>query len=280
MGLGARRVREVSRARGTTISCSTATCKRPRLTPERVRALRDRHTGDRQRRHPGAAPAAAQRAPAAHLEPRRLGGGEERERRAHLRALPLGLRLRAARASSRSGPPAAGSARLDCAAEVRAIRVDMGRATFPSGEIPVLGPPREVVDEPLRVGSARPARDLCLGRQPALRALRLRAPPRGAAQPRPAAREPRDVPESHQRAARARALALGDRRAGLGARRGRDARVRLVELRGRRGGAPTRPGRSPRRRAHAGRRAAHRDRRGLRPAHDRPGDAGVPRPLL
>jgi diaminopimelate epimerase len=36
---------------------------------------------------------------------------------------------------------------------VRSIRVDMGRATFTSNEIPVLGPPREVVDEPLRVGS-------------------------------------------------------------------------------------------------------------------------------
>ena len=37
--------------------------------------------------------------------------------------------------------------------EVREIRVDMGRASFASADIPVLGPPREVVDEPLRVGS-------------------------------------------------------------------------------------------------------------------------------
>ena len=38
-------------------------------------------------------------------------------------------------------------------AHVRSIRVDMGRATFTSTEIPVLGPVREVIDEPLRVGS-------------------------------------------------------------------------------------------------------------------------------
>jgi diaminopimelate epimerase len=37
--------------------------------------------------------------------------------------------------------------------EVREIRVDMGRASFASADVPVLGPPREVVDEPLRVGS-------------------------------------------------------------------------------------------------------------------------------
>jgi diaminopimelate epimerase len=37
--------------------------------------------------------------------------------------------------------------------EVRAIRVDMGRASFLSTDLPMLGPPREVVDEPLRVGS-------------------------------------------------------------------------------------------------------------------------------
>ncbi|HTO70045.1 MAG TPA: diaminopimelate epimerase [Myxococcota bacterium] len=37
--------------------------------------------------------------------------------------------------------------------DVRSIRVDMGRASFQSRDIPMLGPPREVVDEPLRVGS-------------------------------------------------------------------------------------------------------------------------------
>jgi len=36
---------------------------------------------------------------------------------------------------------------------VRTIRVDMGRASFSSADVPVLGPLREVVDEPLRVGS-------------------------------------------------------------------------------------------------------------------------------
>jgi diaminopimelate epimerase len=36
---------------------------------------------------------------------------------------------------------------------VREIRVDMGHASFASADVPVLGPPREVVDEPLRVGS-------------------------------------------------------------------------------------------------------------------------------
>ncbi len=36
---------------------------------------------------------------------------------------------------------------------VREIGVDMGRASFASADIGVLGPPREVVDEPLRVGS-------------------------------------------------------------------------------------------------------------------------------
>jgi len=37
--------------------------------------------------------------------------------------------------------------------DVRTIRVDMGRASFQSRDLPMLGPPREVVDEPLRVGS-------------------------------------------------------------------------------------------------------------------------------
>ena len=37
--------------------------------------------------------------------------------------------------------------------DVRTIRVDMGRASFQSRDLPMLGPPREVIDEPLRVGS-------------------------------------------------------------------------------------------------------------------------------
>jgi diaminopimelate epimerase len=37
--------------------------------------------------------------------------------------------------------------------EVSEIRVDMGVASFASADLPALGPPREMVDEPLRVGS-------------------------------------------------------------------------------------------------------------------------------
>jgi len=37
--------------------------------------------------------------------------------------------------------------------DVRTIRVEMGRASFQSRDLPMLGPPREVIDEPLRVGS-------------------------------------------------------------------------------------------------------------------------------
>ncbi len=39
--------------------------------------------------------------------------------------------------------------------EVERITVDMGRATFHSAQIPVAGPPREVVDEPLDVDGQR-----------------------------------------------------------------------------------------------------------------------------
>ena len=47
-------------------------------------------------------------------------------------------------------------ARLDLDGDrVRMITADMGRATFVSGEIPVAGPRREVVQEPLEVGGER-----------------------------------------------------------------------------------------------------------------------------
>ncbi len=103
--------------------------------------------------------------------------------------------------------------------EVRSIRVDMGRATFASSEIPMLGPEREVIDEPLRVGSLD-LRVTCVsvGNPHCVRFV-SELHPEALRSSGTTAREPRDVSEPDQRPARAGALSIGDRHARLGAGR-------------------------------------------------------------
>jgi len=128
--------------------------QRPKLDPDRVRALCDRHTG-----------VGSDGILALHRAKRGSLGlriwnpdGSEAEKsgngvRIFARFLwDLGyVRARELAIATRGGPVVARLAVVN--SEVRSIRVDMGRATFASGEIPVLGPERDVVDEPLRVGS-------------------------------------------------------------------------------------------------------------------------------
>jgi diaminopimelate epimerase len=130
--------------------------QRLRLTPERVQALCDRHTGI------GSDGILALHRPRRGAIVLRIWNpdGSEAEKsgngvRIFARFLwDFGYVSSARREITieTSGGPVV--ARLSVVrGEVRRIRVDMGRATFASAEIPVLGPPREVVDEPVRVGS-------------------------------------------------------------------------------------------------------------------------------
>ena len=114
------------------------------------------------------------------------------------------------------------------------------------------GPPREVVDEPLRVGSVD-LRVTCVSiGEPALRPLRPEccSPRCCAASGRSSETHP-IFPKRTQRAARASVRSRsGSTIADLGARRRRDARVGQLELRGRRGGASPRAGRPARSAVH------------------------------
>jgi diaminopimelate epimerase len=128
--------------------------QRPKLAAERVRALCDRHTGI------GSDGILALHRPSRGELVLRIWNpdGSEAEKsgngvRIFARFLwDFGyVRGRELAITTRGGPV---MARLSVVhGVVRSIRVDMGRATFTSSEIPVLGPLREVVDEPLRVGS-------------------------------------------------------------------------------------------------------------------------------
>ena len=128
--------------------------QRPKLTPERVRALCDRHSGigsdgilALHRPHRGELVLRIWNPDGSEAE--KSGNGV----RIFARFLwDFGYVKRRELAIATLGGPVV--ARLAVTrGEVRQIRVDMGRATFASAEIPVLGPPRDVVDEPLRVGS-------------------------------------------------------------------------------------------------------------------------------
>lgn len=128
--------------------------QRPRLTPARVRALCDRHTGV------GSDGILALHRPKRGALLLRIWNpdGSEAEKsgngvRIFARFLfDFGyVRSREIAIDTAGGPVVA---KLSVArGVVGPIRVDMGRATFESAAIPVLGPKREVVDEPLRVGS-------------------------------------------------------------------------------------------------------------------------------
>jgi len=128
--------------------------QRPKLTPERVRALCDRHTGI------GSDGILALHRPGRGVLLMRVWNpdGSEAEKsgngaRIFARFLwDFGyVRSRELAITTRGGPVVARLAVTN--GEVRSIRVEMGHATFASADIPVVGPPREVVDEPIRVGS-------------------------------------------------------------------------------------------------------------------------------
>ena len=128
--------------------------QRPKLDAERVRGLCDRHTG------PGSDGILALHRPRRGELVLRIWNpdGSEAEKsgngvRIFARFLwDFGyVRGRELAITTRGGPVDAHLTLVK--ARVRSIRVDMGHAVFTSSEIPVLGPKREVVDEPLRVGS-------------------------------------------------------------------------------------------------------------------------------
>ncbi|HTO54407.1 MAG TPA: diaminopimelate epimerase [Myxococcota bacterium] len=127
---------------------------RPRLTPERVRELCDRHTGI------GSDGILALHRPRRGEWGLRIWNpdGSEAEKsgngvRIFARFL-WDLRYVRAKELEIETPGGRVGARLAVSGgEVRSIRVEMGRASFRSTDLPMLGPPRDVVDEPLRVGS-------------------------------------------------------------------------------------------------------------------------------
>jgi diaminopimelate epimerase len=127
---------------------------RPKLDPERVRALCDRHTGI------GSDGILALHRPRRGELSLRIWNpdGSEAEKsgngvRIFARFL-WDFRYARAKELEIATPGGRVTARLTVArGEVSAIRVDMGRASFQSRDLPMLGPAREVVDEPLRVGS-------------------------------------------------------------------------------------------------------------------------------
>jgi diaminopimelate epimerase len=127
---------------------------RPKLDPERVRALCDRHTGV------GSDGVLALHRPRRGELALRIWNPDGSEAEKSGNGVRIFARFlwdfRYVRAKEIEIETLGGrvTARLSVTnGEVRAIRVDMGRASFNSGDIPMLGPPREVVDEPLRVGS-------------------------------------------------------------------------------------------------------------------------------
>lgn len=127
---------------------------RPKLDAERVRALCDRHTGI------GSDGVLALHRPRRGELALRIWNpdGSEAEKsgngvRIFARFL-WDFRYVRARELEIATPGGRVTARLSVTrGQVRAVRVDMGRASFQSGDLPMLGPPREVLDEPLRVGS-------------------------------------------------------------------------------------------------------------------------------
>lgn len=127
---------------------------RPKLTAERVRALCDRHTGI------GGDGVLALHRPSRSALVLRIWNpdGSEAEKsgngvRIFARFLwDFGYVKKRELAISTAGGPVVAQLSV-VGGEVRQIRVDMGRANFTSTEIPVLGPKREVLDEPIRVGS-------------------------------------------------------------------------------------------------------------------------------
>jgi diaminopimelate epimerase len=127
---------------------------RPRLTPERVRALCDRHHGI------GSDGILALHQPKRGSFALRIWNpdGSEAEKsgngvRIFARFLwDLGYVKKKELAIDTPGGRV--GAKLSVSGgDVKSIRVDMGQASFRSTDLGMLGPPRDVVEEPLRVGS-------------------------------------------------------------------------------------------------------------------------------
>ena len=127
---------------------------RPKLDPDRVRALCDRHTGI------GSDGVLALHRPKRGDLLLRIWNPDGSEAEKSGNGLRIFARFlwdfRYVRARELEIDTAGGRvrARLELRGkEVRAIRVDMGHASFRSSDLPMLGPPRDVIEEPLRVGS-------------------------------------------------------------------------------------------------------------------------------
>ena len=186
------------------------------------------------------------------LEPRRLDGGDVRQRRSDRGALARGgdrggRRSRSRRPVGASRP--ACSTTLDTDADVGAVTVGAARTR------------------------RRDRADDGLGREPACGDPARRSDPGRPAAARPARRDARAVPRAHERAARARRRAARPHGARLGAWRGGDERLRLVVGRGGRGRGRAGLVRQPGHRAPARRRPARADRGRARIA-DRAGRTG------
>ena len=127
---------------------------RPRLSPERVRELCDRHTGI------GSDGILALHRPKRGELLLRIWNPDGSEAEKSGNGLRIFARflwdLRYVRQKELDIQTAGGRVTAKLAVtngDVRSIRVDMGRASFRSTDLGMLGPPRDVVDEPLRVGS-------------------------------------------------------------------------------------------------------------------------------
>ena len=127
---------------------------RPKLDAERVRALCDRHTGIGS---DGVLALHRPRRGALLLRIWNPDGSEAEKSGNGVRIFARFLwdfRYVRAKELEIETPGGRVTARLTVTrGEVTSIRVDMGRASFKSGDLPMLGPERDVVDEPLRVGS-------------------------------------------------------------------------------------------------------------------------------
>ena len=245
------------------------------------RAVRPPHRGRRRRRARAHARARRRLRPA-HLQPRRQRGGEVGKRPAHLRALSARDGGRAA-PRSRSRRPAVWSA-----SSSRSTRTASPRAPRRDGPRELPAAPTAV--QPRRRGARRRADPR---RMQSLRftGVSVGNPhcvvfrPRGrdviaarAHRARPRARDAPDLPALHERTARGTAHAAPARGVGMGARRGRDAVVGVVGLRGCVRGGAARPREESDRGGDAGRLALGDGERFVRRHALGRGRRGGPRP--
>ena len=134
------------------------------------------------------------------------------------------------------------------------IRIDMGKVTFISNEIPVAGPKREVVNETLDInGTEYKVTCLSIGNPHCVIPMK-EVSEETARSLGPARRESQDVPQPHQHADRASDRPRQHRHSHLGARGRLHAGLGQQLLRRRRRDAQARPGGQRHHRPHARRR--------------------------